>query len=107
MSYLYVMKKKKRGGGTLKSTTTMLPSVAVALSTACCTSMPQRTLAPRSRRLFSVYATSSALNGTPSLQRMPERVLIVRRLKSGEHPYLFPSHICRLSAQALEEARRS
>ena len=77
------MKKKKRGAGTMKSTTTVLASVAFASFSTCCTSTPHFTFGPMSRRLFSVYATSSAENGVPSDQEIPERVLIVSCLKSG------------------------
>jgi len=78
-----VAKKKNRGDGILKFSTTVLASGTTASSSAWLTSTPHLTFGPRSRSEFMVNATSSALNGTPSLQVMPGRVLMVSFRKSA------------------------
>ncbi len=63
--------------------------------------MPQRILAPNSPTVFRVKATSSALNGSPSLQVTPERVLILSWVKSSFYSQLSASQGIVSSAKAL------
>src|SRR5204863_1729069 len=95
------MKSKKRGAGTLNVNLTVCGSAAVAVSTYWGTSEPQRTLAPYDLRVVKVYATSSAVNGLPSLQLMSLRILTVSCLKSGVYSY--DSAVQRISLLANTE----
>ena len=73
------------GAGILKFTTTVLSSLAVASCRNVATLLPNLILLPCLAASEIVNATSLALKGWPSLQVMPERVLMVSDLKSGAY----------------------
>src|SRR4051794_24369047 len=77
------MKYMKRGAGIFIFTLTVVGSTAVAVSTNVCTLTPQVTAGPSSVSELRVKATSSALNGVPSLQVTPSRRWMVSSVKSS------------------------
>src|SRR5438876_4327025 len=82
-SYLYIIMYMNFGAGTLKFTTTVLSSVADASFKNVATSLPNLILAPCLADSVMVKTTSLALKGSPSLHWIPERVLMVRLVKSA------------------------
>ena len=82
---MYIIWYMNFGAGTLKFTSTVLSSLALASWTKVATSAPNLILVPCLADSLIVKATSLALNGWPSLQVTPERVLMVSVLKSGAY----------------------